>query len=156
MWRAWFDLHMKRTALALAIPALLLLAACGSNEPAAEPASTPTSAPNIFSPAAQPAPVTSEAPAVDSPAVVEALATLGATPGMSEYLPALVSAGVASTSSELVAIGMYTPSMCQMKAQMGMSDADAAKHVPEDLASNVTLDAAQAKALIAAANKYVC
>lgn len=152
---------MKRTALALAVPALFLLAACGSNEPAAvapaaTSAPTPSSAPNIFAPAAQPSPVTSAAPVADSPAVAEALATLGATPGMSEYLPALVSAGVASTAQELISIGMYTPSMCQMKAQMGMSDADAAKHVPEDLASNVTLDATQAKALIDAANKYVC
>jgi hypothetical protein len=157
---------MKKTMLALVIPAALLLAACGSSsEPVAAGPTTPapiaTSAPNIFSAAAKPSPAepvvkpvteTSSTPAVD-----EALATLGATPGMDEYLPALVAGGVATTADELVAIGMYTPSMCSLKAQMKMSDADAAKHVPDDLAgSGVTLDQAQAKALIAAANEYVC
>ena len=153
---------MKRTLIiTLAVPAALLLASCSSESSetdAATPSATSsTTAPKATTITAARSSTSEVGPAANTPAVDEALLTLGETPGMQEFLPALVADGVATTSDELIAIGMYTPSMCQMKKQMNVSDADAAKFAPDDLAdSGVKLTAGQATALIANANKHIC
>lgn len=153
---------MKRPLLALAAGALLLTGCSSSDtstavESSQAPASTTTeAAPSVTTKRAEPQTTTVEPVAVPAEAIA-ARDVFAETPGMSEFYEAVAPAGVGTTEGEVYALGMYIPSFCDMKAQLGADDETAVAVVPDDLAGSygpITPD--QAQAIVAAANEHVC
>lgn len=76
---------------------------------------------------------------------------------MTNFYEAVAPAGVGMTEGEVYALGMYIPSFCDVKAQLGADTAAAVNAVPDDLADTYgPITAEQAEAIVAAADEHVC
>lgn len=143
---------MSRIQAALLALALPVLCACGTTAPVSGGDYTSDTGTPTTSSAAEHIPGAARVPDIPDPAPSRT-----GTPQLRNYLAALAAADVATGIADLDAIADYTPKMCMMRQLMNATDAEAARHVVEDLSvMGILIEPAQAEVLVSKAGQYIC